>query len=385
MFYSGEDMRGSEGILAYNPPQLIAATLNRVGTGAPPVRISDPLPAGMLSNYNPATVSLKSRDRDQNSATVYQWNTAMQFLLPWDSTFELAYVGNQSRNLLAIYSANQVPFGKDGSVAANRPFPEWQQIGHAVTQAQSSYNALQVKFEKRMSRGFYALTSYTFASALDEYGAWGASSDVQIGDNFRLERGPQAQVSRQRLTYSQVWRLPFGRGRALAGDMPALAEAIFGGWQISGIATMRSGLPVNVTLASSGVDPRTGLNYTFLNRNGGALRPNRVGEPNTSSDARADRFHYLDAAAYQVQPVNTPGNAARNSAWGPGFFTTDLSFVKRFDIDEQKGIDFRLEMFNAFNRTNYNNPSGSFGSSGFGIISDAYDPRIMQAAVRFFF
>jgi hypothetical protein len=96
-------------------------------------------------------------------------------------------------------------------------------------------------------------------------------------------------------------------------------------------------------------------------------------------------LHYLDITAYQVQPVNTPGNSARNSAWGPGFFTTDLSFVKRFAIREQTQIDFRLEMFNAFNRTNYQNPSASFGSSTFGIISDAYDPRIMQAAIRFTF
>jgi hypothetical protein len=385
MFYSGEDMRGSEGILAYNPPQLIAATLNRVGNGPPPVRISDPSPAGLLSNYNPATVSLKSRDRDQDSATVYQWNAALQFLLPWESTFELAYVGNQARNLLAIYSANQVDFGKDGSVAANRPFPEWQQIGRAVTKAHSSYSALQVKFEKRMSGGFYALTSYTFASALDEYGAWGAGSDVQIRDNFRLERGPQTQTSRHRLAYSQVWRLPFGRGRAFGSDLPPALEAILGGWQVSGIATVRSGLPVNVGLAGTGIDPHTGLSYSFLNRNGGSLRPNRVGDPNANSDARSDRFHYLNAAACQVQPVNTPGNAARSSAWGPGFFTTDLSFVKRFAIREQTEVDFRLEMFNALNRTNYNNPSASFGSSTFGIISDAYDPRIMQAAIRITF
>src|SRR5262245_5143559 len=295
LFYSGEDMRGSEGVLAYNPPQLIAATLTRANNGPPPVRLSDPLPAGILSNYNPATVALKSRDRDQNSATVFQWNTALQFLLPWDSTLELAYVGNQGRNLLAIYSANQVPFGMDGSVAANRPYPEWQQIGHAVTKAESSYNALQMKFEKRMSRGFYALTSYTFASALDEYGAWGASTGTQIGDNFRLERGPQSQSPRQRLTYSQVLQLPFGHGRAFGSGLSPVADAILGGWQISGIATVRSGLPVNVTLAGNGIDPHTGLSYTFLNRNGGELRPDRVGDPNSNSDARTDRSHYLNA------------------------------------------------------------------------------------------
>jgi hypothetical protein len=167
--------------------------------------------------------------------------------------------------------------------------------------------------------------------------------------------------------------------------MSPIADAILGGWQISGIATLRSGLPVNVTLAGNGIDPNTGVSYTFLNRNGGDLRPDRVGDPNANSDARSDRSHYLNAAAYRVQVLNTPGNAARNSAWGPGSFTTDLSFVKRFAVAEQRDLDFRLEMFNAFNRTNYQNPSASLGSSTFGTISDAYDPRIMQLAIRYTF
>ena len=257
---------------------------------------------------------MKARARDQQAATVYQWNVAGEVLLPWESTFELAYVGNAGRNLLTIVPVNTVEFGRDGSVPANRPYPAWQQIDNIITQGASSYHGLQAKFEKRLSRGLYALSSYTYSRANDEIGAWGAGgSGVQINvkpdlsnveDALRSERGPNAQIARHRFTLSEVWQLPIGRGRRFGRDMNAALDALIGGWQLSTIWTVRSGLPVNVSLAGNGVDPVTGLAYSFLNRNGGSLRPNQVGDPNANSDARRQsirlpRSRGLRAAAAQ--------------------------------------------------------------------------------------
>lgn len=333
-------------------------------------------------------MSVKARERDQQAATVYQWNLATEVLLPFESTMELAYVGNAGRNLLTIVPVNTVEFGRDGSVPANRPYPGWQQIENNISQGQSSDHALQAKLEKRMSRGVYALASYTYARAEDEIGAWGAGgSGVQATVNpdlsnveaaLRSERGPNGQIPRHRFTLSEVWQLPIGRGRAIGNEMSALADALVGGWQLSTIWTGRSGLPVNVSLAGNGVDPNTGLSYSFLNRNGGSLRPNIVGNPNANSDASADRFTFLDPRAYQRQPVNTPGSAPRNSAWGPGYFTIDASLVKRFPIGERYA-DLRLEAFNLLNTTNYQNPSATWGASNFGVISDTFDPRVVQS------
>jgi hypothetical protein len=85
--------------------------------------------------------------------------------------------------------------------------------------------------------------------------------------------------------------------------------------------------------------------------------------------------------AYAVQPVNTPGNAKPVSAWGPGFWTTDLSLVKRFAFNTFTA-DLRAEAFNLFNTVNYGQPNGTFGSAAFGQITSAGDPRIVQLAVR---
>jgi hypothetical protein len=147
----------------------------------------------------------------------------------------------------------------------------------------------------------------------------------------------------------------------------------------------RTGLPINVSLASTGINPATNANYTFFNRNGGGLRPDRVGNPNTGIDPKTDRLHFLDSAAFQVQTINTPGNSQRNVALGPKLFNVNLSLVKRFAVTERSAIDLRLEAFNAFNTVNFSNPNTTFGSAAFGQITGAGDARQVQVAVRFQF
>ncbi|MGI8670987.1 MAG: hypothetical protein ACR2LU_00100 [Luteitalea sp.] len=144
--------------------------------------------------------------------------------------------------------------------------------------------------------------------------------------------------------------------------------------------SIRTGLPVNVTLSRNGTNPNTSQNYSFLDRNGGYFRPDVVGDPNgaTASD---NHLTFLANGAYAVPAPNTPGNARRNSAWGPGNWTTDLSLVKRFTWPGFS-TDIRAEAFNLFNHTNYADPSATFGPAQFGSITSAGLPRIVQLAVR---
>lgn len=394
IFYSGEEIHGSDDMMVFNPPQVIRAQLNASGTGfaaTPAIRLSDPFPSNLLTNYNSTTVSVRAHQRDWNMPQVQQWNVALEALLPWQSSLEVAYVGNRGSNLIVGLPLNAVQWGQNGAVAANRPYPQWQQVNMFFTAAQSTYDSLQLKFEKRQSHGLYFLGSYTFANALEEAGGWAAGGHT-IQDNvlpdysnldavLRAARGPNSQVARHRLTLTEVWQLPIGRGRAIGGNMPPLLDAVVGGWQVSSVTSIRTGMPVNVTLASSGTNPATGQPYSFLNRNGGGILPNATGVDPNGKSSTDDLLRWLDPAAYAVQPVNTPGNAKPVSAWGPGAWTTDLSLVKRFTFNSVTA-DLRAEAFNLFNTVNYNNPNGSFGSAAFGQITSAGDPRIVQLAVR---
>lgn len=390
MFYTGEDFRGSDGSLTLNPPELVQAGLVVTGNRAP-LTLSDPIPSGILSTPNADNVALRARERNQPAGTIYQGNVALEARLPGQSSLEVAYVANRGRNLLIEWAANQAPFGSDFGVAAQRPYPRWLGIQMTAARAYSDYNALQAKWEKRLSSGWFALVSYTFASALDVGGAWGVDDTTpQIRDNFALERGPQAQIARHRFTLSNVAKLPFGRGRKWGANWSRGADALLGGWQFSSIWTARTGLPVGVRLAENGIDPATGRAYRFFSRNVGGnsaiqLRPNRVGEPNTGISPSQDRLNFLSVSAFQVQPVNTPGNSARNVARGPSLFNVDMSLVKQFTFRDRFRLDLRLESFNTLNVTNYGNPASTFGAANFGGIFSAADPRVVQMAIRLAF
>ncbi len=379
IFYNTEDIYGSEANLPLNPPQLIQPTLLRVGTGPAPVRLSDPLPAGVLSNFDSRTIGLRTREENQRSGRIQQFNLAVQYRVSKASTFEVAYAGNRGTNLFGLYERNQTAFGVDGSVAANRPFPQWQGIQTGASRAKSWYNSLQTKFERNFDKGLFVLASFTWASAIDQAGTWDAGASPQLLDRFDQENGRMTQTPILQYTTAVTYELPFGK------SWSGPAKWVLAGWKSAFIVNWRTGLPINVTLNGNGIDPATGRAYTFLNRNGGGLRANRVGEANTGIDPKTDRLRFLNPAAYAVQTLNTPGNAARNTAYGPRFFNTDFNLSKGFAITDRQSVDIRWEAFNFFNTVNFNNPSTGIGGTNFGWITSARDPRIMQMAVRYRF
>jgi hypothetical protein len=386
IFYSGEDMSGSDVDLAANPPQLIPITLEQVGTTGPtPLLLSQAVPNNLFSTYNTSIISLTARQPDYHAARILQFNVAMQYQLPLKSTLEVAYVGNRGYDEFAENAGNQVPFGLDGSVAANRPYPQWNGITVGSQVARSWYNSLQLKYEKRLTTNWYTLASYTFASAIDEAGAWGANTTPQISNDFNAEEGPQAQTPRQNFTFSNIYELPVGRGRRFGSNWNRVTDAILGGWHVANILTLRTGLPLNVTLASSGTNPATGQSYKFYSLNGGTLRPNLVGDPQTGISPEVNRNDFLSSTAFQVQILNTPGDASRDVALSPGLANLDLSLAKNTRISERESIELRFEAFNSLNHTNFGNPGTTFGSSSFGVISSAGNPRIVQMAIRFRF
>ncbi|MFN7544269.1 MAG: carboxypeptidase regulatory-like domain-containing protein [Acidobacteriota bacterium] len=379
IFYNTEDIYGSEANLPLNPPQLIQPTLLRVGTGPAPVRLSDPIPAGVLSSFDSRNIGLRTRERDQRSGRIQQFNLAIQFRLNQSSTFELAYAGNRGVNLFGLYERNQTNFGVDGSVPANRPFPQWQNIQTGASRARSWYNAMQMKFEHNLSRGLYALASFTWASAIDQAGTWDAGASPQFRDRFDLENGRMTQTPKLQYTTAITYDLPWGK------TWTGPAKYILAGWKSAAIINWRTGLPLNVSLNGNGIDPANGRAYRFLNRNGGGLRPDRIGEANTGVDPKQDRFRFLSPAAFRVQAIDTAGNAARNAAYGPGFFNTDFNLSKIIPLGERQQVDFRWEAFNLFNNVNFQNPQTTFGNTNFGWILAAREPRIMQLAVRYRF
>ena len=284
--------------------------MQRIGNGPPPLQLSDPVPGNFLDTSAISTTNLafNSRWPDFEAATVTQWNVATEYLLSGNSTLEVAYVGNKGSNLDVTLSPNNTPWGVDGSVIANRPFPQYGTLGMRAPLGASDYNALQTKLERRFTGSWYGLVSYTFADGHSEAPTFGAG-----GGGFQsydwsaqpialpiLESAFMEQLTRHRLSVSTIARLPVGRGQKYGSDMHPVLDAIVGGWQTQMVVTAKSGLPINVTLARTGTDPYTGRSYAYLaSSGGGELRPNLVGDPLTGNDPKDDRV-YLDINGFAM-------------------------------------------------------------------------------------
>jgi hypothetical protein len=170
---------------------------------------------------------------------------------------------------------------------------------------------------------------------------------------------------------SYVWQLP-GPSRS-----NPLVRTVAGGWQLSGIWSVQSGLPLSI---NAGLDrSQTGIGFD----KGQLVSTNPYGSGACGN--RAPCVDHLDPNAFALPALGTYGNIAKSLLRGPGLFNTDFGVSKAFTIREGMTLNFRAEFFNFFNRANFNNPVNTVSAGGFGAILSARDPRIGQLALKLLF
>ena len=335
-----------------------------------------------------------------------QYSLGLQRQIGAGTLIEAAYVGNRGialansnvalnqlpDNLLAMGSAllDQVtnPFYgviSSGGLASRTvargrllvPYVQYTGVGVlSPTIGSSTYHALQLKVEKRFSRGFSLLASYTNAKIIDDVGS------PQNNNNRRAERAISTLDRPQRLVISEVWELPIGKGRALGGSVPRIVDLVIGGWQLNCVAILQSGQILNITSSTN-----------TTNSLGGGQRPNSTGKSAKLSPASTDAMlsRYFDTSVFTQPAPFTFGNLARTlpDVRGPGINNFDMSLVKGFPIRERLKAQFRFEFFNLWNRTQFANPGTSQGNAQFGVISnisnDANPARQVQLALKIVF
>ena len=161
-------------------------------------------------------------------------------------------------------------------------------------------------------------------------------------------------------TTTVVWELPFGRGRRWANELNPVVEAIVGGWRLTAINTMTSGLPVNLNYSPSAQFPVSGAP---------TYRPNVIGDIYGRGRQTIDNYFNRDNVMVPTDPSQPFGNAPRNVARGPAIYTLDLGLHKSFGLGlGESRLEFRIEAFNALNKTNFGAPNGNRSSTDFGTI-----------------
>ena len=342
-----------------NPPYLLT--------------LSDPFPANFPI---PLPDSATTVQRDLRSAYLHDFNVGVQQQLGESRLVEVAYVGSRGRNLIAARDINQpapsqLPF-------VLRPNPLFADIMAIESRARSEYNALEVRLDQRLDRGAAFGAAYTLSKSMDDASGFFASA----GDaNFPMDSNdPAAEWARSnfdvrhRFTLHGSWELPIGVGRRWL-NRSAFALCC-SNWEVYGVLAMHSGRPFTPAVHPDLDISNTGrANLGF----GANDRPDVVGDPSVPSPGPA---RWFDPAAFALPEFGTFGNAGRNSLEGPGYKNVNLALTRRVPVGRGT-FQLRLEIFNAFNWTNFDQPANFLGLPTFGQILSAGSPRRLQLGLRF--
>lgn len=400
IFFTHTVRQGREGLLGFNPPYLVDNLLQTSVTGSAAVvsaalfQLVNGYPAGLLNPASLApTIGRRAQDANQRTPYIQQYNLGIQYELMKDLLLDVAYVGNKGTKLNGFRNLNQraVITNANGSQSAGaRPYPAFGDIQWMENRVGASYNSLQARLEKRFSHGVTGIVSYTWGKALTgspdhiSTSGGGAGFDTgtfrepQDGNNTRADRGLAEFDVKQRLVASYVWELPFGHGRRYGDNWGTAADLILGGWQVTGIHALQSGLGLTATLGGA----------TVLNIGGERrARPNLLGDPVLSESERTlARWFNTSAFSPSFSPAPQAfGSAGIGIMRGPGSINFDFTFAKNFHFSERRYFQFRTEVFNAFNRANFGPPNIARESSGFGTILTAANARIIQFGLKLYF
>ena len=338
-------------------------------------------------------------DPEARPPAVQNWNAGIQRSIAERYLVEVRYVGAAGKNLPRNVEANPAVYGPGATaqnadrrrIYANCPADgsacDFSTIAMLRNITSSSYQAGQASVSRRFGGTLGFNVSYWYSRTFDYLSAMnlsGAAAKPLAGENdlaqnpFDLdaEYGPSLFDARHRFVASASWK------PTLPDGAPVAVRAIFGGWQLNGIATHNSGTPftvsdsANVALQANS-PPISGFP---------ASRPDLVGDPNSGPRTPEE---WLSRSAFRRLNLQTEagqfGNAGRNIARGPSYTNVDMSLVRDFQLPGEARLQFRAEVFNVANHPNFGLPVADLNSANFGRIFSAAAPRLLQFGVKLIF
>lgn len=414
-FYNGEGGPLQDPISA--PPYLKTQEIPfPVSSFSNPYYSPDP-----FSQQFPEPMTLLVNARNLQLPYAQDWNLNVQHSFGENWLLQVGYVGTSGVHLPRFIEGNPTVFvpGADttsaGCAPPNQPCPistennvnqrrlysgctltsgpnvpcVYSSVGEIASIANSSYNGLEASLRKRFSHGLSFLASYTLSKSIDDVSSFnitGSASQPVAGENdlaqnpfdLAAERGRSMFDARHRLVFSYQWNLPFWN------HPKNWYQHTFGDWQINGIATVMSGTPFTVFDSNDVSLQGTAPEITGFSAN----RPNLVGNPNNGP--RTPQQWFNKSAFQQLQPdplgrFQVFGDEGRNVVAGPGYANWDFSVFKNIIVREGKDVQFRAELFNFLNHTNFRLPVSDISSPNFGQIQSDVSPRVVQLALKFLF
>jgi hypothetical protein len=400
---------------------LVTYTNNTLPNVVPVARNTQPLPPcgpGILSSqcsiYAPFGVQ-----PDAKTPTVEEWNFTVEQQLDRNTSLRVAYVGSFGYHQFVSLDPNSIPAQicsnpagcQAGGTTAAGNIPVGPALQSHVaqgaqyiplsprpniyvsngffwyTEGNSSYNALQIDMNRRLTQGFQIRANYTWSKNLDNNSALTiaqANNEPQMvmdRNDLRRDWGPSALNVKHQASFSAHYDLPFGKGQRWMPGAGPIANRIIGGWQLNEITTLLSGFPFTPLTGSNRSGNGDTRNPDRPNLNPAFTGPVVTGNPN----------QWFNPNAFIPAPFGTFGNLGRGVFNGPGLAEVDLSVLKNIPVSEQINLQFRAEFFNLLNHTNYASPNQTVFTAGAinptaGLITNlATTPRQIQFGLKLTF
>ena len=362
-------------------PSTFLTTYNSFSTG-----IANP------SSFNPAVSNVDYVPSNFPWSYVQNWFLSVQRQITKDTVVEVSYNGNHSLDLPILADYNQANPNVNGSSLTylqRVPIQNYGPITWVDPAGNNHYEGLSARLEHRFANGLYFLNSFTWGTSIGdseqalEYYAGYVEANPQNIHNLGQEAGPSSFDVKFNNVTSIVYDLPFGKSRKYMSNANPIIDGVLGGWELNTINTAHTGTPLNVYYNPTTTEETSSLSNDY--RGEPFLRPNVSGSATSQSKSQMINT-YFAGYTFATPPGNYPfGDLSRNAFRAPGLEQWDFSANKTFRIRELARLQFRSELFNITNHTNFGIPGTDISTSSFGQIRTTYPARQIQFALKLLF
>jgi hypothetical protein len=361
-----------------NIPFSLNANLNSVTFANPGIALG----TGTAATQPIVPASITGLDvSNYNQPASYQYSVGVQHQLNAKSVLSISYVGNQNRhqndyrntNLPSESYLSSLIGGANYATAPGLPYPGFNFTTMSENEANSHYNALQIDLSSQVGRDLTLRAYYTLSRTIDPTTGGGGGGDLSNVSNpyagWLYDVGPGGYDRTNNAAVNFIYDIPVFRN-----NQSRLVKTALGGWEISGIVTISSGLPINIGL--TGGQSSNG----FSNATNRPDETAAVSYPHTVAE-------WFSTSSFKAPAVGAWGTLGHNALRGPGRDNWNLSLFKSFVFSETRGsrLEFRVESFNTWNHTEFDQVSTNLGSSNFGQVTSAFDPRVFQLGAKLYF
>lgn len=358
---------------AYSVQQALASTLpffyaKTVNAASDAVRPTFSTENMLLAPAN-GTIGGNTMNHDFQTEYAKNYSVSVQRQFGPSTVFEVSFlrsaiVGADSSTVL------NVPTPGPGAIGPRRPVPQLANITTIRWDGYSIYNGVTLRAEQRLSRGLAFSASYSLSKAIDDASDPGATSYEanlpQDVNNMAAEEATASFDHRHRFVGNATWVLPNPTGD---GWLSALGR----GWQASGIVQLQSGAPFTVNLGTDRANIGSGP----------AQRPDAICDPNNGGAQTPAQW--FNTSCFALPAQFTFGNSGRNTVLAPGYADVDAALQKDIALARSARLQIRMEIFNLFNRANFDVPNRTAFTANFGRIFSAGPARQMQFSAKLVF